>query len=401
MGTSSNLIRIETEQALESLMVETFINTSPKVTKVSDESALRGLIRGNVRVGKKALKDIALSVSHMFPDSATGSSLDDVADDHGIAPRFAAAQSSTYVRLIANPGTVYQSGVNSVSDNKGNVFDLSNDITIDASGYGYVKVRSQQSGSATNVDPYTIININPAPSGHIGVLNEYGATGGRDLEDDDTFRQRIKEGPDILARGTLSYLTQAFMKINPNVLRVIYEGVNEQGKVTLGILTVNGVDLTSDELSILLDSSGDYFSLTELSPIGYVSKGVVLQNVTYSLIDVDFRMAPFAGVDVTEIIKEIQVKFSKYCDFRFFEPPSDKIIWTDLLQIVRGMSGVKSVSDSHFLPNVDISLPYSSFPRFRAFIVRDLDGNVIESSPGIKNIYYSNSQNATFISTVV
>lgn len=400
MGTQS-VLRIVTESELESLHIETCINTSPLITKVSDESVLRGLIRGNVRVGKKALKDIALSVSHLFPDTAYGSALDDVADDHGIAPRFAAAQSSTWVRLVGDPGTIYQAGVNSISDNKGNVFDLSADLTIDSKGYGYAPVRSQQSGSSTNVAPNTLININPAPSGHIGVTNEYMATGGRDLEDDDTFRQRIKEGPDILARGTLSYLTQAFMKINPNVLRVIYEGVNAQGKVTLGIVTVNGILLTEDELQTITEGSSDYFSLTEMSPIGTTSYGLLIKNVDYFSIDCDFRISLFAGADITQVIKDIQIAFSKQVDWRFFNSFEDKIIWVDLLASVKNTVGVKNCPDNHFIPNVDISFPYAVFPRFRSFIVRDLDGQVILSSPGISSTFYPNQIDQSFSSTVI
>lgn len=397
-----SIIRITTEAELEALHAETLINSTPKVTKVTDHSVTRGLIRGNVRTGKKALKDIALAVSRLFPDNAYGSTLDEVADDHGIGDRFTAAQSSTYVRLVAAEGTVYQQGVHVVADNKGNVFDLDDDLTIGPKGYGYVKVRSQQSGAQTNIDPYTIVSVTPTPAGHVGVINEYGAFTGRDIESDDVFRQRIKGGANIMARGTLAYLTQAFMKVNPNVLRVIYEGVNQQGKVTLAILTVNGIDLTQDELDTILTQAGHNFSLTELNPIGTTSYGVALKNVEYYPIDVTLRMELSVGATFAEVVKEIQQKFAKYVDFRFWDSSSMKVEWDTLLSIVKNTNGVKYAPDAYFTPNVDVRVPPYQFPRFRGFVASDLNGNIIINQAGtIDPVFYPNEVDENLALTVL
>lgn len=400
----SNIIRITTEEELEALHTEVFVNESNgSVTKVTDHSVLRGLIRGNVRTAKKVMKDVALALSRLFPDTAYGPALDEVANDHGIASRFSAAQSSTSVRFVADPGTTYQQGVHVVSDSKGNSFDLEGDLTVGSKGYGYVEVRSQQAGAFTNSDPHTLVTVTPMPSGHIGVINEYAATGGRDVESDDVFRQRIKEGPDILARGTLSYLTQAFMRVNSNVLRVIYEGKDDDGKERLAILTCNGIGLTDDELNDILEQSGQYFSLTELAPIGTNSYGVRLKNVEYGYIDLDFRMELFVGANFTSVVKEIQQKLSKYVDFRFWEP-TDRFEWDDALNIIKGAAGVKYVPDAYFTPNVDIKFPPHVFPRFRGFIARDLSGNVIinqDAGSTINPIFYPNEIDESFVQTVL
>jgi len=396
------MIRQSTEAELEALHIETFINTTPSVTKVTDHSVLRGLIRGNVRTAKKALKDMMLAVSRLFPDLAYDTILDQVADDRGVSARFGAAQSSTYVRIIADPSTTYTQGVHVVTDSKGNIFDLQGNLTIGTKGYDYVKVRSQQSGVSTNVDPYTIVNVVPQPSGHIGVLNEYAATGGRDVEDDDTFRQRIKQGPDILARGTLAYLGQAFIKVNSNVLRVIYEGTNQQGKVVLGILTVNGIDLTTDELQTLLEQAGPYLSITELAPIGTQSYGVVLKNAEYVYIDVGMRVELFVGADFDEVAKEIQQKFAKYVDFRTWESSLDTVEWDQLLNIVKNTGGVKYVSDNNFTPNVDLKFAANKFPRFRGFIMYNLSGAVQVNQTGtIDPLFYPNEVEQNLTSSVL
>lgn len=404
MPNAKNIIRQSTKLELESIHIEAFINNSQnKVTKVSDHSALRGLIRGNVETAKKALKDIVLAVSHLYPDLAFDSTLDNIAEMLGVAARFDAAQSSTWVRLVGDEGTFYQAGTNTVSDNKGNIFDLETDLTIGSKGYDYVKIRSQQSGASTNVGPYTLINIAPEPSGHIAVINEYGATGGRDLEDNQTFLQRIKEGPDILAQDTLSYLTQAFIKINSNVLRVVFDGIDQNGKVVISVLTVNGIDLNDDELNTLLEQGSKYFAFTELNPVGTKSYGVKLKNATYFPIDVDMRIELFTGINLNDVVIDIQQKFSKLVDFRFWESSLNQIQWDELLSIVRNTDGVKNVADRYFTPNVDIQLKSNEFPRFRGFIVRDLFGTVMISQDNevINPVYYDNQVNVNLSETVL
>lgn len=395
------IIRQTSESELEAIAVEAFINTA-EVTKVSPHSVNLGLIRGNVRGMKLALKDMAVAVARLFPDLASDTLLDEVADDHGVAPRLAAAQSSVFVRLVGDPGTIYLQGVQKVSDSKGNSFDLEADLTLGATGYGYVKVRSQQAGSFTNVDPYTIINVAPAPSGHSACINEYAATGGRDQEDDDTFKQRIKEGPDALAQDTLTQLTQIFIKINPNVLRIIYEGTNIQGKIVLAVLTVNGIDLTSDELNTLLEQGGGYLAFTELAPIGTRSYGVLLKNATYGYVDVAFRVQLFTGVSFTSVVKEIQQKFAKYVDFRFWKSTQDVVQFLDLLQIVKTTSGVKFVPDNYFTPSVNQRFRPNVFPRFRSFQVYDLSGAIqVDENGVIANINYPNQINTSFAETIL
>jgi len=403
MANTKSIVRLVSEVEMESLHVEAFINNSNnKVTKVSDHSALRGLIRGNVKTAKKALKDITLAISHLFVDLAFDTTLDAVAEELGISARFAAAQSSTWIRVRGTEGTVYAVGVNTVSDSNGNIFDLQEDLTVGEKGYGYIKVRSQQAGSSTNSEAQTIINISPEPAGHIGVLNEYAATGGRDAESDNDFRQRIKEGPDILSRGTLSYLTQAFIKVNTNVLRVVYDGVDETGKVVLSILTVNGIDLTDDELNTILEQGGQYLSLTELNPIGTQSFGIRLKNATYYYIDSDIRIELFSGADLATVIADIQQKYSKLVDFRYWDSSLNTIQWEDLLLICKNVGGVKNVSDRYFSPNADITLKNNEFPRFRGFTVRDLSGNVLLIQDDIVDpLFYTNEIDSNFSETVL
>src|ERR1700748_1483631 len=155
--------RVSPVEELQKILVETLINKSPKVTKISDESTLAGLTFGAAKIGQKAIKDIALIETYLFPDDASGDTLDDVADNNGIAPRFQQGKSSTYLRVIGNPGTVYTVGVNTFTGSQGITFELEETVTIPAVGFTYASVKSRESGSKTNVAPLTIDTVTPVP----------------------------------------------------------------------------------------------------------------------------------------------------------------------------------------------------------------------------------------------
>jgi hypothetical protein len=401
-SNSNNVTRLTTEAELRAVMTEVFVNTTQAVTKVNDDSVIQGVIAGSAKVAKKALKDIALAASHQFPDTAFGTTLDTVAENNGIAPRFGASQSSTWLRVKANPGTIYTAGIHTFSGKNGIVFDVEQTKTIGTKGYDYIKVRSQSTGFITNVDPYTIANVSPIPSGHIGVINEFAAVGGRDIEDDSLLRQRIKQGADGLSRGTLSYLTQAALKANPNVLKINFEGVDTTGKTILSVVSQNGIDFTTNELDVILQGIIPYLSLTELNPIGTSSYGVMLKNIEYFMIDVEFRIGLFDTFTFTDVVKEIQFKFNKLVDFRFWSSTKNNIKWQDLLFAVKNTKGVKSVPDTYFSPNIDIKVPSNKLPRFRGFVVRDINGNIqINQSGTINPIYYQDLIDPSFALTVL
>ena len=199
-----------------------------------------------------------------FPDTAYGEYLDNLAIIRGVSPRFGAASSSTYVRVIGDEGTTYLKNVHTFISTTGITFSLEDDVVIGVNGYAYAKLRCNQSGLMTNVDPLSINKVIPIPTGHIACTNEYRAEGGRDFESDDLFRQRIKDSINQLSRTTISYLEQIFMKINNNVLRVYKGGIDVDGKLNLIVVSVNGQDFSEAEFNEILSNSEEFLSLSEL-----------------------------------------------------------------------------------------------------------------------------------------
>jgi len=385
------LTKILSRAKLKQLWLELFINKTDKATDVSDNSVTNAVAYGSAIVAQKCLKDIAIVESQIFPDSATGTDLDNAATLFGVPARKGALQSSTYLRIIAAQGTYYDKTVVSFTNYNGIRFLPENDLTMGSQGYAYLKVRSEDTGDKTNVDANSIITINSAPTGHIAVTNEYMATGGRDVESDEIFRQRIKKHNNIISRYTLEYYNQTFQEFNDSVLRVLNLGNDNDGFRILAIVTQNGIDLSQSELDTLLESTKSYFSLTDLNKFGDLID-IKLQNAGWYYVGdplgndsgtgIDFRVQLWDGFAPDDVRKQIQINISKYLDFRFWEY-GDKIQWDDLLQIVKDTSGVRYVPDGFFNPGQDELVPVNKLPRVKKFVMRDLNGNIIADSNGV------------------
>ena len=384
---------------LKNLFIEMFLDKTAKVSNVADGSVVNATAFGVAKVAQKAMKDIAIKEAQIFPDTATGVYLDKAAALYGVSPRKGALGSSTYIRVSADPGTVYDTTVTFVSKN-GIRFQVDEPLTVGESGYGYVKVRSVNAGYTTNVAPNSITNVNPQPQGHIECTNEYYAIGGRDSEDDETFRIRIKNNLNVLSKNTVEYWTQVLNGIDDRVLKVMAAGLNEQGIYNLYIVSQNGIFFTEDELGTLLEQVQGYFSLSDLNIEGK-AVGISLKNIDWFYVGsergLDFRVQLQPDYDVATVRQNIQVNLTKYLDFRFWTP-GDVVEWDDLLDIVKKTEGVKYVPDEYFFPYYDQQVPANQLPRIRGFIMRDQDGNILyDSDSNLSPLFYPAESEDLFV----
>lgn len=375
---------------LKNLWIEMFLNKTDKVSNIADGSVLNAVAFGTAKVAQKAIKDIAIVEAQIFPTSATGTYLDKSAALFGVSPRKQALGSSTYIRVYAEPGTLYEVGTTFVSKN-GIRFIVDKPFTVDNSGYGYVSVRSVITGSATNVEANSITQVSPRPLTHIECTNEYAAIGGRDYEDDETFRNRIINYNNRLSEETVESWTQIFQDLDDRILKVMNVGLGEDGKTHIYLVTQNGSFFTDDELEELLNKATPYFGLTELNLSGE-SIGIVLENAKWMYVGgeqgVDFRVELSPNTDIADARKNIQIAMTKYLDFRFWE--AGKVVqWDDLLQVVKTAEGVKYVPDEYFFPYFDEEVPLNMLPRIKGFRMRDLEGNILyDSGSNLSNIFY-------------
>ena len=375
---------------LKNLWIEMFLNKTDRVSNIADGSVLNGVAYGTAKVAQKAIKDIAIVEAQIFPKSATGEYLDKSAALFGVSPRKEALGSSTYVRVFAEPGTHYEVGTKFISKN-GVQFTVDQPFTVDKSGYGYISVRSVITGSATNVEANSITEVSPRPLTHIECTNEYAAIGGRDYEDDETFRNRIINYNNKLSTDTMEGWTQIFQDLDPRILKVMNVGLGEDGKTHIYLVTQNGSFFTDDELEELLTKAAPYFGLTELDLQGN-TLGIVIENAKWMYVGgeegVDFRVELSPNAVIADVRKNIQIAMTKYLDFRFWEA-GKKVEWDDLLEVVKTAEGVKYVPDEYFFPYFDEEVPLNMLPRIKGFRMRDLEGNILyDSGSSLSNIFY-------------
>lgn len=394
------ITKITTVDELKQIFTEILLNKTDKISDVSNESVLNGIAYGCAKLAQRMMINQAVVESHIFPDTAYGDYLDNLANIRGISPRNESCGSTAYIRIEGEPGTNYSKDIVTFLSSSGISFELEDDFTLNETGWGYAKVRSKQVGITSNVDALTINVANNAPRGHFACTNEYCAVGGMDAESDDIFRMRIKDSVNQLARNTLSYIEQVFMKINNRVLKVYKGGVDGNNKLNLIVVSVNGQNFSEEEFNELLSESEEYLSLTEIlqETIGFSLK---LKNVDWQPIDIDFRASIDASYDIDYIRKQMQIKISKLFDYRFWKY-GDKVEWENILFAVRSVDGVRYVPDNYFNPGADINIAKYRLPRLRGFVLRDLDGNIIFDKYSILSSFnYPNDNDNSFQSSVL
>ena len=394
------ITKITTVEELKQIFTEILLNKTDKISDVSNESVLNGIAYGCAKLTQRMLTNQAVVESHIFPDTAYGVYLDNLAKIKGISPRNKACGSTAYIRIEGEPGTNYAKDIVTLSSSSGINFVLENDFTLNETGWGYAKVKSKQVGLTSNVDALTINTMNNSPKGHYACTNEYCAVGGMDNESDEIFRMRIKDSVNQLARNTLSYIEQVFMKINNRVLKVYKGGVDGNNKLNLIVVSVNGQDFSEEEFNELLSKSEEYLSLTEIlqETTGFALK---LKNVDWLPIDVDFRASIDASYDIDDIRKQMQIKISKLFDYRFWKY-GDRVEWENMLYAVRSVDGVRYVPDNYFNPQTDLNVVKYRLPRLRGFVLRDLDGNIISDNYAILSAFnYPNDSDSAFQSSVL
>ena len=394
------IVKLTTVEELKQIFVENLLNSTDKVTKISEGSVLNGVAYGVAKIAQKIIKDVALIEAHQYPDTATGEYLDNIARLRGISPRYSSAGSSTYVRVVGEVGTVYEKDLNKFIGN-GIEFAIDETVVLGEEGFGYVKVHSINKGRQTNVPPLAINKIIPAPAGHLYCINEYQTFGGRDDEDDDLFRKRIKDEKNILSKQTQSYLEQVFRSINPYILNVFVEGRDSSGNIIIGISNVSGGDFSQVEIDELYYRMKEFLSINELKPDGLNSYGITIKNLQYYPIDLSVRIDFDSSMNIDEIRREIQINVNKVLDWRYWVNGST-VLWLDLIEAVKNTRGVKLVADNHFFPNSDVTIPKNYLPRIRGFVLMNLNGDLIlDLSNKLNPNYYPAENDFDYQSTVL
>lgn len=386
---------------LKNLFLQELLNrVDGKVSKISDHSVLNGIAYGFARVFQKSMKDVAILESELFPEYAYGEYLDKIAERYGIAERRKHTGSSVFVKLVAESGSVYSAETCRFLSANGTVFVLENDFTVSANGWGYAKLKSLGVGEAMNVEAYSIAKVTGQPSGHQYVINELPATGGVDEESDADLMQRILQSFNSFSFETLEKILAVMQRLNPNVLMVKKLGLTSLNQVRLGVVSVNGVSFTTDELNALCEGCAKYLSLQDIvsaSGAGSDLAPLVCENLEEEYFDLDFRVDLDTFVKHSDFVVEVQQSISRLFDF--YNRTILKVEWEDVFALIRNLSGVKFIPSESFYfgdnttwsasnPHSDRSVPLTKIPRLRMCVIRDMSGTIL--SDNNKNVvpYY-------------
>jgi len=385
------LTEVLTIADLKALYVETFLNHTTKVSKISDLSVLNAHAFGIAKIFQKDIKDTAIIESQIFPELSSGSYLDNAAKLVGCGDRLSANVSSTYVLVYADPATTYVPGESLFVSNQGVTFSITDVTIVGDNGYAYIPVRSTSVGRNTNVSAFSINQIQNPPLGHLYCTNEYEASGGRDIESDEDFKTRISMFREFAAKGSFSNLLVNLNSIDSDILSIRKSGYTEDGKILISIVTCNGKWYSDDELSSFEEKLSSFMNINDVDDQAGVL-GIKLQNIEWHEVGgsngIDFRVDIMSGYSDVDIRRSIQIQMTKYFDFRYFT--KSVIEWDDLLQIVKNVRGVKYVPDEFFLPNNDTYIYKYKLPRIIKFIMRDMYGNILyDNNNSILPIYYS------------
>ena len=385
--------RVSSVTELKNIATEFILNGTNKLSKLSVGSVFNAVSYGIAKIGQKALREIALIESQLFPDYAVGTTLDAVAKRYGIFSRLGASQSSVYIYLYAEPGTVYNKNTCSFTSNDGITFTLNDDITIDSNKYAYALATSVESGEKTNVTPLSITNCINAPTGHKFCTNTFAAYGGRNVESDDEFRTRIENINNSISTKTLQYLAQVALNFNPNILKFVHLGTH-QGKTKLGIYTQSGAAISDADLTNLAIQMREFLALNDISE--NLEQRVYFSNVDYTPIDISFKLSYMEDLySINDIYSSIQKKLISYIDYRYLNTKNN-ISWIGLYELIKSTEGVVNVNYSDFLINGgqnDIVINKALLPRFRQMLIYDLSGNsllntgVINYMPFVYPVY--------------
>lgn len=392
--------KIYTRDEIKNQFVQVVLNHTNKISKISDNSVLNGISYGIASIAQKLMKDTALLESELFPEYAYGQYLDKIAQRTGVSPRQSYLGSSVWLRLVGVPGTSYNPST-TFSTPDGIVFNISETVTVPDAGFCYVKAQSASTGSQTNVKANSITQVSGAPSGHLYVINEVPAIGGVDIEDDKALLSRISQNFNNFAFDTLSKLRMVLTILNPLILDVKKLGIDSStGRIKLGVVTVNGTQLTEDELKNLSERLLDYLSLSDLSISNTTSHQSLVELQMVETVDlvVDFRV-DLADVDLDLFRSKALIEITKLFDYRNWKPGSS-VNWSDIFYIVKSQGGIKSLPSEYFylgqgdtaLESVDITIPQTMLPSLKGFIIRDLEGNAYVKGKSTVIPYYYSSE---------
>lgn len=131
-----------------------------------------------------------------FPQTSYGQYLEFLGEMKGVF-KHPATKSTGTIKITGIEGTVIKKGhifgTISTEDKPSIEFTLDEDVVIDDNGVAYGPATCTEYGKIGNVSKNTIVVLNKSISGIESITNEYDFKNGTEIEDEESFRERVLE----------------------------------------------------------------------------------------------------------------------------------------------------------------------------------------------------------------
>jgi len=131
----------------------------------------------------------------IWPDWSYGIWLEILGETVGITHKKQPTYAEGVLKIHGVPGTIipidYVFATRAMSANPSILFKVKQSVTIDSSGLAIINIKAMEAGVKGNVGAGTINLMTVPMNGIISITNEQPTTGGTEIEDEESFRQRI------------------------------------------------------------------------------------------------------------------------------------------------------------------------------------------------------------------
>ena len=264
-----------------------------------------------------------------FVETAQGDDLDRVGADYGIERR-EEASAIVYLEITGDEFAVINQNVKAVYNNL--VFTVQEYKKINSSGVATVKAKCETMGVIGNVQANTITEFLTDYAGLKTVTNPEPSYDGFNREDDEIYRQRIK---DYLASGSANCNKEQYetwAREVTGVLKAVVKGAEDMGAGNVGVF-ISAIDATvSEELK---QAVSDYINAKQ-----FINATLIVDSLNYINIDVTANVILKEGYSNIDVMDAFKIKLKDYLN------TVEKVVsYFKISELLFDCAGVEDVTD--------------------------------------------------------
>ena len=361
------------QRDIESNMIQDVVAGTNQITYFGRSGVARALMRAVSYVLDQMQFAVDQSRRASFLSTAIEDNLDERAGERGVV-RLGVSFSTAVVLFQGDISTVIAAGTQLKSED-GLIFETAEEVTIgtlnptldgNASTLATADktiVTCLTAGLSGNVPRRSINSLVTPIAGVESLTNPMPATGGRDAEEDVSYRFRAFNQVGLLNRDTQDYFHAKARVANPDVLRTYVERGAGLREVKVSAARVNGGNFSANELTAIENE------VTKGSP---ALVDVTFVNVTFTAVSVNISLHRQPGYSLSQVFTNLANDLADFLDWSRW-PFDQNVNQNDLLSLCRASEGVEQIEIRLFTPTQNIGVAKDSLPKLSNLTVVDRD----------------------------